>query len=192
MLGYALEARRQLPEALAAYRAALTTDEELIRLHPEEERWHANAAHCHLCAALVQLQLGDADAARPSGEAAIEILDGQLSENPGHTGLLADLAHTYADLGSLLHTYVRLRDREIVPYWCINHGPTTSLYYRDPDGNQVELQIDNFETPEALEAWFLSGAFQENPIGVTFDPEKLLSRFENGDPIEDLVLQGSA
>ena len=43
-----------------------------------------------------------------------------------------------------------------------------------------------------LHASILLGCFQENPIGVTFDPEKLLSRFENGDPIEDLVLQGSA
>ena len=39
---------------------------------------------------------------------------------------------------------VRLKAAGILPYWCINHGPTTSLYYKDPDGNVIELftQID--------------------------------------------------
>lgn len=31
----------------------------------------------------------------------------------------------HADLGHLLQTYKRLRDEGIVPYWCINHGPST-------------------------------------------------------------------
>lgn len=105
---------------------------------------------------------------------------------------LEHVAYTYASLADLLNTYERLRDAGITPYWCINHGPTTSLYYRDPDGNQVELQIDNFPTPEALLAWFRSGAFAENPIGVTFDVERLLTRLRAGDAVEELVQQGSA
>ena len=35
-------------------------------------------------------------------------------------------------------------------------------------------------------------AFAENPIGVNFDPEKLIERFESGDPLEELVQLGSA
>jgi hypothetical protein len=34
----------------------------------------------------------------------------------------------------------------IRPFYSINHGPTTSLYYTDPDGNRVELLVDNFAT----------------------------------------------
>lgn len=87
---------------------------------------------------------------------------------------------------------MRLRGLGIAPYWCINHGPTTSLYYRDPDANQVELQVDNFPGPAALGAWLRSGAFAHNPIGVNFDPERLLARFRAGDPVEELVPQVSA
>jgi len=101
-------------------------------------------------------------------------------------------AFTYATLADLLHTYARLKADGIVPYWCINHGPTTSLYYRDPDGNQIELQVDNFPNQAALHAWFRSGAFAANPIGVNFDPDVLLARLERGDPLAELVQQGSA
>jgi hypothetical protein len=34
--------------------------------------------------------------------------------------------------------------------------------------------------------------FQENPIGVEFNPERLLERYENGDSIEALIAQGAA
>lgn len=102
------------------------------------------------------------------------------------------IAFTFASLGDLLHTYRRLRAAAIAPYWCINHGPTTSLYYRDPNGVQVELQVDNFADAEALHAWMRSGAFKRNPIGVEFDPEVLCARFDRGDPLAALLQQGSA
>jgi catechol 2,3-dioxygenase-like lactoylglutathione lyase family enzyme len=102
------------------------------------------------------------------------------------------VAFTFATLGDLLHTWRRLDAQGVMPYWCINHGPTTSLYYRDPDGNQIELQIDNFASDAALRAWFRSGAFAKNPIGVPFDPKRLLERWEAGDPLEELVQQGAA
>src|SRR6478752_3355358 len=39
-------------------------------------------------------------------------------------------------------------NRAIQPHVPVQHRPTTSIYYLDPDGNMVELQIDNFTTPE--------------------------------------------
>jgi len=105
---------------------------------------------------------------------------------------LEHVAFTHRTLGDLLATYERLDAEGIRPYWWINHGPTTSMYYRDPDGNQVELQIDNFESVEALDAWFRSGAFAQNPIGVNFDPGRLLERYRRGDSVSELVRQGSA
>ena len=112
-------------------------------------------------------------------------------QRPGQQGL-EHVAFGYASLGELLGTYRRLEQDGIEPYWCINHGPTTSMYYRDPEGNQIELQIDNFEKVEELQAWFTSGAFAENPIGVPFDPERLIARYERGDPIDELIQQHSA
>jgi catechol-2,3-dioxygenase len=104
---------------------------------------------------------------------------------------LDHVAFTYGSLGDLIATYERLKGEGILPGWCINHGPTTSLYYKDPDGNQVELQIDNFATEEDLNTWFNSGVFQLNPIGVEFDPDVLAKKFHAGVPLEVLVEQGS-
>ena len=66
------------------------------------------------------------------------------------------------------------------------------MYYADPDGNRVEFQVENMESKEELNAFMHSDTFAANPIGVNFDPEKLLERFENGDALEELMLQGSA
>jgi len=101
------------------------------------------------------------------------------------------VAFTYRNLDDLLGTYERLKAAGIVPVWCINHGPTTSMYYRDPDGTRVELQIDNFASNEALHAWFQSGAFASNPIGVEYDPDRLLEMYRAGTPLDKLVQQGA-
>jgi catechol 2,3-dioxygenase-like lactoylglutathione lyase family enzyme len=114
-------------------------------------------------------------------------LKGTSDDRPG----LEHIAFTYESLGELLATYRRLAQNQITPYWTINHGPTISLYYRDPDGNRLELQYDVFERPQDLEAFFASGAYEENFIGVRFDPEELIARFEGGDPIEKIAARPS-
>ena len=96
------------------------------------------------------------------------------------------MAFTYANLGDLAHTYNRLRSDTITPQYCINHGPTTSMYYFDPDKNMVELQIDNVPEEKFAE-YFANGEFTENPIGVKFDPEELFGRLAAGEPEETLL-----
>lgn len=51
------------------------------------------------------------------------------------------VAFTYSTLSSLAQTclYLKNLDNPIRPVWTVNHGPTTSIYYRDPDGNKMEL-----------------------------------------------------
>ena len=97
------------------------------------------------------------------------------------------VAFTHADLGDLLYTYARLKREGIEPFWCINHGPTTSMYYKDPDGNGIEFQVDNFPTAEEANRWMRSGAFAANPIGVVFDPEEMLARYRSGEPLTTLT-----
>jgi len=97
------------------------------------------------------------------------------------------IAYTYGDLGELLATYRRLKAAGIEPARCINHGPTVSMYYRDPDGLRVELQIDVFATMAEAHAYFTGPDFAENPIGVIFDPEQLIRDYEAGRAYEDLV-----
>ena len=99
-------------------------------------------------------------------------------------------AFTFESMKDLLDTYVRLRDRDVRPFFCVNHGPTTSMYYRDPDGNRVELQIDNFATAEEGQAWMHSPAFDRNPIGIEYDPDELVKKFESGIPLAELVTRG--
>lgn len=100
---------------------------------------------------------------------------------------LEHVAFTYADLPSLLAAYVHNRDGGIRPFWTINHGPTVSFYYRDPDGNKVELQYDTFPTVEGLNAFFASGAYEENFMGIIFDPEQMVADYEAGVPVETLI-----
>lgn len=102
------------------------------------------------------------------------------------------VAFTYASLDDLLSTWQRLEGQGIKPFWCINHGPTTSMYYRDPDGNEIEFQVDNFENIDDATAFFYSDEFNANPIGVDFDPALLLKKLRAGEPRADLVKRGSA
>jgi len=90
-------------------------------------------------------------------------------------------AFTYAGLGDLLKNYMRLKDLGILPVWSVNHGPTTSMYYADPDQNQVELQVDNYDTVEEAGEFMFTPAFNTNPIGVDFDPEELYRRYQAGE-----------
>ena len=104
---------------------------------------------------------------------------------------LEHFAFSYGTMGELLGNYVRLKARGVKPDWCINHGMTTSIYYRDPDGNQIETQFDNMDVP-AADAFMVSDYFDKNPIGVDFDPEVLLARYREGVPLADLVQFKSA
>ena len=70
-----------------------------------------------------------------------------------------------------------------------NHGPTTSMYYQDPDGNVLELQIENFDSDNEVDEWMSNSDFDVNPIGVDFDPGDLKARLEAGTSVEDLKIR---
>jgi catechol-2,3-dioxygenase len=110
-----------------------------------------------------------------------------LPDQPAMAAGTDHIAFTYADLDDLLQTYLRLAAEGIEPFWCINHGPTTSMYYKDPDGSRVELQVDNMPSREAIDRWMRSSEFAANPIGVVFDPRELVVRYAAGEPVEQLT-----
>lgn len=111
-------------------------------------------------------------------------LPGKAASGEPATGL-EHLSFTFRDLGALFATYRRLKSSGIEPFWTINHGPTLSMYYRDPDANKVELQVDVFATIEAVNA-FLDRYYPENFMGIIFDPEQMIRDYERGVPLEDL------
>ena len=102
---------------------------------------------------------------------------------------LAHVAYTFRNVGELLSTYRRLKKAGIVPYRPIHHGPTLSMYYHDPDGNSVEMQVDCFKTKAEASAYFQSEAFTNNPIGINFDPETLVAAYEAGASEAELLRQ---
>jgi hypothetical protein len=100
---------------------------------------------------------------------------------------LSHVAFTYASIGELLENYRRLKHDGILPLFSINHGTTNSLYYADPDGNRIELQVDNFATIQEGTAYMRSEAFSRNPVGLPIDPDEMLARQRRGDPAEAII-----
>ena len=49
-----------------------------------------------------------------------------------------------------------------MPVRTINHGPTVSMYYKDPDGNQVELQVDVFDKAGAASYFNTEAVHQQS------------------------------
>lgn len=93
---------------------------------------------------------------------------------------LEHIAFSFDTLADLALAYQQRKARGILPIWSVNHGPTTSIYYQDPDGNQIETQVDNFDTIEEANEMMASTAFAQNPVGVDFDPEELVKKLESG------------
>ncbi len=99
---------------------------------------------------------------------------------------LAHMAFGYPDIRALLRAYERLRDNGVRPVVTINHGPTISLYYADPDKNNIEFYIDRMALPDAL-TFMDSPQFQQNYMGVEFDPEDLVAKMHAGSSDEELM-----
>jgi catechol-2,3-dioxygenase len=97
-----------------------------------------------------------------------------------HTGIHHS-AFEYETLDELLATYLRLKNVGIVPDACLDHGPTTSFYYPDPDGNLVELQADNYGDWEKSTDFVRNDRrFAANPLGLFIDPDKLVAARRQG------------
>jgi len=83
--------------------------------------------------------------------------------------------------------YLRLREAAITPDICIDHGMTFSYYYKDPDGNHVELQCDNFGDWTASKQWMRSSKeFHANPIGHFVDPDQVAAAAARGESFADI------
>jgi catechol-2,3-dioxygenase len=83
-------------------------------------------------------------------------------------------AFEYASFDQLNSNYLRLKDQGITPALCLDHGMTLSYYYADPDGNNVELQVDCFGDWQGSREWMRSSEeFKANPIGQFVDPEQI-------------------
>ena len=92
------------------------------------------------------------------------------------------VAYTYGSVDDLFENYAQLKAKGILPYWCVHHGVTLSMYYADPDGNQMELQVDAFASSDEANRYMHGPHFEANPIGVEYDPDEALARLRAGAP----------
>lgn len=97
-------------------------------------------------------------------------------EDKGHTAGLHHTAFEYADFDQWLDNYERLAAEGIRPFLNLDPGMTMSMYYQDPEGNGVEIQVDAFGDWSKSKEWmWASQEFGDNPIGAPFDPDKLVA-----------------
>ena len=109
---------------------------------------------------------------------------------PDHAGIHHQ-AYEVESIDDLLSTFVRLKAEGITPAMSLDHGPTTSFYYQDPDGHLVELLVANFENdPEETLRFFASPEFSSNPLGVPIDPELVLQARKAGASPQQIHRQG--
>lgn len=116
---------------------------------------------------------------------AIANVPGTSPKEPASAGLW-HVAFTFKSLEELLRAYSQRKEHGIFPTWCVNHGPTTSMYYLDPDNNQIETQIDNLDM-EGADQYMQGPSYKDNPIGVEFDPEELIQMLNNGVTAESIM-----
>ena len=114
--------------------------------------------------------------------------DGAQMDKQGHIGV-DHLAYTYGSIDALFENYLELKARGFLPYWCIHHGITVSMYYADPDGNQMEFQVDCFQSNDQANAFMTGPGFAVNPIGVEFDPDEVLTRKRVDTPLSDFLVR---
>jgi catechol-2,3-dioxygenase len=110
-----------------------------------------------------------------------------LRERTPTTTGLSHSSFTFGSMKDLVARYRALRKAGIAPRVPIQHGMTTSLYYLDPDGNAVELQIDNFASADEATRYMNGPEFREDPVGPTFDAAALADAFDAGVPVTELT-----
>ena len=98
---------------------------------------------------------------------------------------VSHLAFGYASLGELIYLYKRMREYGYPPPpRTLNHGNSTSLYWKDPDGNEVETMCDNY-SPQECQDYKRNFQFSEE-FGemdeACFEIDKMVKLYEDGVP----------
>ena len=105
-----------------------------------------------------------------------------LEQRKGASGLHHMQLMT-SGLDELCDKFDELGAHGMRPHRSSDHGPMTSFYYRDPDGNNVEITAQNHPTLEAMIAFMASDEFKANPSGVEIDdPAAFVARHRAAAP----------
>ena len=82
-----------------------------------------------------------------------------------------------ADLDALCDKFDELGAQGLRPHRSSDHGVMTSFYYRDPDGNNVEITAQNHASMGDMVAFMGSDEFKANPSGHEIpDPDAFVAQ----------------
>jgi catechol 2,3-dioxygenase-like lactoylglutathione lyase family enzyme len=116
----------------------------------------------------------------------IPAVEGKADNQRGEPGM-HHMQLRHASLDHLFARYEYLKSHGLTPYRSYNHGPGTSFYYHDPDGNTVELSGTNFVREADYLAYYQSEAYRKNVSGIEIDAAEYVARYRAGTPQEKLV-----
>jgi catechol 2,3-dioxygenase len=149
----------RLDEMIAWYGAVISAK---VQFRDPNAAWTTNDAANHRIAFLAVPGLSD---------------DAQKIKHNG----MHHCAFEYDSFDDLMASFDRLRKAGIEPAFCLDHGMTISLYYRDPEGNFVELQSDVFgDWAKSSDFMRRSPDFAADPIGTFFDPARVYEALKSG------------
>jgi hypothetical protein len=63
------------------------------------------------------------------------------------------------------------------------------MYYADPDGKQMEFQVECYGPRDEATAYMHGPHFSANPIGVEYGPDDWLARLRPGVPPSDFLVR---
>src|SRR3990170_7951111 len=87
--------------------------------------------------------------------------DGETEGKPAAAAGIDHIGFMCKDPGELAEHYERIKALELMPTMSVNHHFTSSLYYRDPDGNEVELSCDNLPSKQEASDFMATDAMAE-------------------------------
>ena len=100
---------------------------------------------------------------------AIVAIDGlnKLDQSRSHSPRLQHVAFSFETLDELLGSFARLKGLGIVPVMAVDEGAQTAFYYKDPDQNTIELNVDNYGNSwTSAEHIMTSPEFAKKPLAV--------------------------
>lgn len=120
--------------------------------------------------------------------------DGETSKRPSDAGGVDHVGYSCGGPEQLADECERLSRLGVTPFAAVNHGFTSSLYYHDPDGNEVEITCDNFTTKKECADWLGSDdakAVIKPPLfGQEFNPAELVQMRKAGRPPAEMARIG--
>lgn len=110
--------------------------------------------------------------------------DGETGDKPSEARGVDHIGFSCGQPSALADHYSRLKNLGVLPETAINHHFTSSIYYHDPDGNEVELTCDNFPSKGECNAFMstkgMADAMVPPMFGAEFDPENLVAMRDAG------------